>query len=129
MEFDQGQFKDLLTTILNEDLENKLVAILDKKLDAKFDPILKSLEFISNGFDELTQKISNLEQSNEILPGFQQPSKKIRMKLSNRLDRYWMSRLKSRIFQSVIERHYTSINQMLHHLVLVEVLVICRSLW
>ena len=67
MEFDQGQFKDLLTTILNEDLENKLVAILDKKLDAKFDPILKSLEFISNGFDELTQKISNLEQSNEIL--------------------------------------------------------------
>ena len=40
---------------------------MDKKLDAKFDPILKSLEFISNGFDELTQKISNLEQSNEIL--------------------------------------------------------------
>ena len=53
--------------ILDKVLEDKLVAILDKKLDAKFDPILKSLEFISNGFDELTQKISNLEQSNEIL--------------------------------------------------------------
>ena len=66
-EFDQGQFKDVLTMILDELLENRLVAILDKKLDAKFNPILKSLEFISNGFDELTQKISNLEQSNEIL--------------------------------------------------------------
>ena len=66
-EFDQGQFKDVLTMILDELLENRLVAILDKKLDAKFNPILKSLEFISNGFNKLTQKISNLEQSNEIL--------------------------------------------------------------
>ena len=66
-EFDQGQFKDVLTMILDELLENRLVAILDKKLDAKFNPILRSLEFISNGFNKLTQKISNLEQSNEIL--------------------------------------------------------------
>ena len=30
MEFDQGQFKDVLTTILDEVLENKLVAHREK---------------------------------------------------------------------------------------------------
>ena len=45
MEPNQGEFKDLLTSALDEILDSKLVAIFDVKLA----PIIKSLDFISNG--------------------------------------------------------------------------------
>ena len=59
----QGEFKDLLTSTLEEILDSKLTAIFDVKLA----PIIKSLDFISNGFDELTRKVTKLEESNKTL--------------------------------------------------------------
>ena len=63
MEPNQGEFKDLLTSALDEILDSKLAAIFDVKLV----PIIKSLDFISNGFDELTRKVTKLEESNKTL--------------------------------------------------------------
>ena len=44
--------------LTREDLEE----ILEQKLDKKLDPILKSVQFMSERFDEMTRKLDKLEQ-------------------------------------------------------------------
>ena len=50
--------------LTREDLEE----ILEQKLDKKLDPILKTVQFMSERFDEMTRKLDNLEkEKTEIL--------------------------------------------------------------
>jgi small-conductance mechanosensitive channel len=44
-----------------------LKSILDESLEAKLDPIIKSLTFISNQYDELSQRTASLEEINKTL--------------------------------------------------------------
>ena len=69
MEYDHTEFRDVLSSVLDELLERKLAAILPSILDVKLDPIMSSLDFISKGFDEMGQKILQLEKTNKALEG------------------------------------------------------------
>lgn len=91
MAINQSDLKAVVKTSLDEILETKLASLRDEifetkfasLLDQKLNPLITSLNFISDGFDEMREKIGGLEKSNKELVKENQILKQEMARLSN----------------------------------------------
>ena len=63
MAIDQSKLERSLKTVFDEFMKDKMATMFDLKLE----PILKSLDFMSKGYDVMIKKIEVLEKTNKSL--------------------------------------------------------------